>query len=228
MSALKPLVAAMSLVLPAAAMALDFGEWTLPNGSVLVVEEDFMDARYPRHLIILHPEDGLESDGALVLRCEQNRTEVYFSSGDYEFFGHGTSPEVAVRFPSDDRANRQSVGLSTDAEAVFFDNPVAFLVRLAEDGSVGLEGSYFGGSFRHRFVLDARLQAALRDMAQTCEWADRLPPLPETAGPVTLAAGDGEMDRTDAELLMAITALIEEFGADRVRQALADAAPVVK
>lgn len=218
---MRRLALMLAMLSPQAVHALEFGEWTTPGGSVIIVEEDFMDARYPRHLIILAPAGGTERDGALVLRCEQNRTEVYFNSGMFDFFGHGSEPQVAVRFPSDDRASVLSVGLSTDAEAVFFDNPIGFLSRLAADGSVGLDGNYYGGSFRHNFVLDAQLTAALRDLAATCEWADRLPARPEAApepAPDQTPPAPGA-DASDA-LSAAIRALVGQYGADAVRAAL--------
>lgn len=215
---LKAMLVLLATAVPHAAAALEFGEWQTANGSNIKVEEDFMDARYPRLVVILRPDNWTERDGVLVLRCEQNQTEVYFSSGPLEFFGHSRDPVVAVRFPSDERAVVQSVDLSTDGEAVFFDNAIGFMSRLATDGSVGLDGNYFGSSFRHRFTVDGQLVAAIRDLATTCEWADRLPEAPIAA--VVEPAPEVAKSLSDA-----LRALVAEHGAEAVRAALADILP---
>lgn len=192
----------------AIAEPLNFGDRTTKNGTKISVEEDFMNAKYPRHVVILAATSQGDGDGALVFRCQQNSTEAYFVSGPFDFFGHGTSPVVNVRFPSDEQAKRLKVSLSNDAEAVFFGNPIEFMTRTVTDGSVGLMGSYYSGSFRHNYVLDEETKSAMYDLAKTCEWVDRLPERDEVP-----------LEKTPTQLLSAeLEVLIEEYGEDLFRQ----------
>lgn len=193
---------------PATAEQLNFGNRETENGTAISVEEDFMNAKYPRHVIILAATNRGDADGALVFRCQQNSTEAYFVSGPYDFFGHSTTPVVDVRFPSDEQANRAAISLSSDGEAVFFRDPIEFMSKTVIDGSVGLMGSYYSGSFRHNYVLDDETKAAIYDLATTCEWSDRLPKRDE----VTL-------EKTPTQLLSAeLDVLIDEYGEDLFRQ----------
>lgn len=192
----------------AIAETLEFGDRITENGTRISVEEDFMDAKYPRHVVVLAAEGQGDKDGALVFRCQQNSTEAYFVSGPFDFFGRSTSPVVNVRFPSDDEATATTVSLSSDGEAVFFSNPIQFMSKTVIDGSVGLMGSYYGGSFRHNYVLDEQTKSALYDLATTCEWIDQIPERDEVP-----------VERTPAQLLSAeLEALIERYGEDLFRQ----------
>ena len=192
----------------AIAESLEFGDRTTENGTKIIVEEDFMNAKYPRHVVILAAEGQGDRDGALIFRCQQNSTEAYFVSGQFDFFGHGTSPVVNVRFPSDDQARATTVSLSSDAEAVFFSNPIEFMTRTVTDGSVGLMGNYYGGSFRHNYVLDEETKSAMYDLATTCEWVDQIP-----------ERDDVLVERTPTQLLSAeLEALIEKYGKDLFSQ----------
>lgn len=204
------MVGALILTSSSSAIAepLNFGDRTTKNGTKISVEEDFMNAKYPRHVVILAATSQGDKDGALVFRCQQNSTEAYFVSGPFDFFGHGTSPVVNVRFPSDEQAKRLKVSLSSDAEAVFFGNPIEFMTRTVTDGSVGLMGSYYSGSFRHNYVLDEETKSAMYALATTCEWVDRLPERDEVT-----------FEKSPAELLSAeLEILIEEYGEDLFRQ----------
>jgi hypothetical protein len=195
---------------PAIADSLEFGDWTTENGTKISVEEDFMSAKYPRHVVILAAEGQGNRDGALIFRCQQNSTEAYFVSGQFDFFGHGTSPVVNVRFPSDDQARATTVSLSSDAEAVFFSNPIEFMTRAVTDGSVGLMGNYYGGSFRHNYVLDEETRSAMYDLATTCEWVDQIPERDDVLV---------EVERTPAQLLSTeLEALIKKYGEDLFSQ----------
>jgi hypothetical protein len=189
-----------------------FGERTSPNGSSITVEEDFMNAKYPRHILALAARDRTERDGWLVFRCQNNRTEVYFVSGSFEFFGRGRDPVVNVRFPSQDQGRQAPVSPSSDGEAVFFADPIDFIARATRDGSVGLQGSYYSGAFRHHFELDGMSRAAIYEMAETCGWRDRLPE------PDTSIASPAE-DTGDPVIDDRLRALVGEFGQDRVRAA---------
>jgi len=195
---------------PAIAETLEFGDRTTENGTKISVEEDFMNAKYPRHVVILAAESQGDRDGALIFRCQQNSTEAYFVSGQFDFFGHGTSPVVNVRFPSDDQASATTVSLSSDAEAVFFSNPIEFMTRAVTDGSIGLMGNYYGGSFRHNYVLDEETKSAMYDLATTCEWVDQIPEWDEVL-----------VERTPAQLLSAeLEALIKKYGEGLFRQTI--------
>lgn len=192
----------------AIAESLEFGDRTTENGTKISVEEDFMNAKYPRHVVVLAAEGQGDRDGALIFRCQQNSTEAYFVSGQFDFFGHGTSPVVNVRFPSDDQARAWTVSLSSDAEAVFFSNPIEFMISAVTDGSVGLMGNYYGGSFRHNYVLDEKTKSAMYELATTCEWLDQIP-----------ERDDVLVERTPAQLLSAeLEALIEKYGEDLFSQ----------
>lgn len=189
-----------------------FGERTTPNGSSVNVEEDFMNAKYPRHIIALAALDRSQGDGWLVFRCQNNQTEVYFVSGPFEFFGRGRDPVVNIRFPSQDQGRRADLSLSSDGEAVFFADPIEFIVRATRDGSVGLQGNYYGGSFRHQFELDGMSKAAIYEMAETCGWRSKLPEISaEIASPAD-QPGDPVVDDR-------MRTLVAEFGSDRVRAA---------
>lgn len=205
-----PIFSSILLFVPIEARALEFGEFTTSNGSLVTVEEDFMDARYPRHVIGLAAQGREANDGWLIFRCQENVTEAFFVSGPFDFFGHGTSPSVSVRFVSDERARQQSPSLSSDAEAVFFDQPIDFIVKTVEGGSVGLNGSYFSGSFRHNFVLDDQTNSAVYELATTCGWVDRLPAKQEVSEDVSSSP-------SDKKLVNELRSLIEDYGEEQFR-----------
>lgn len=204
-------------IIATSASALEFGEWTTSNGSNISVEEDFMDSRYPRHVIALRPDGADRKDGWLVLRCQQNKTEVFFSSGPFDFFGRGREPSVSLRFPDDANASSANISLSSDGEAIFFTDPVTFITKMLNGGFVGLGGSYYSSAFRHKFTLDPQLRDAIYDMAETCEWLDQVTEIP---APVDTIANPIDTDRQALDA--GLSALIQEFGLEQVSQALTD------
>jgi hypothetical protein len=213
---IKALSTALFVLNASALAAQDFGEWTTPNGSSIVIEEDFMDERYPRYVLALRPDDAKNADGWLIFRCPQNETEVYFSSGQFDFFGVGRTPRVNVRFPSDSSANPANVDLSANGEAVFFPDPISFIAKTMTGEFVGLNGSYFSGSFRHRFTIEPQMQQAIYAMANSCEWQERLPEL-ENIVPSDAQSSNAQTEALEMELGL----LIEKFGEDAIRRALA-------
>lgn len=193
---------------------LTYGDRTSPNGTKISVEEDFMDGRYPRHVIVLSHEGIGDQDGRLILRCQSNSSEVYFVSGPFDFFGQGQEHSILMRFPSDNGPRNIPLSLSTDGEAVFFPDPISIMSQLATDGSVGISGRYYGGSFRHNIVLDRETQAAIYDLAQTCEWEDRLP--------VIAVEEPKEDNNPQLELVSELNDLIDRYGIDAVKEFVDD------
>lgn len=194
---------------------LEFGEFVSSNGTQISVEEDFMDGRYPRHVIVFEHQMATEREGRLLLRCESNRTEVFFASGSFDFFGAGQQYSVTVRFASEDAPREIPVSNSANNEAVFFPDPIDFAVGLVVSGSVGLSGRYFGGSFRHNVQLDRLTTLAIYDAAETCGWISRLPELEAPN-----LASMSETQISDPALIEGLEGLIEEFGLDQVKDAI--------
>jgi len=203
------LCALIAFMVPSVGIAQEvrFGEWVSPNGAIITVEEDFMDARYPRHVIVMSSEGSTNRDGALVLRCEENVTEVFFVSGPFDFFGFGQEPSVNMRFPTDERASDAGTSPSVDGEAAFFPRPIEFIERLYAEGSVGLGGRYYSGSFRQNFIIDPEVAAAIEAMARTCEWSDRL-------------ADSQGADDVSSEIERQLVSLIEQYGFEAVQTGL--------
>lgn len=198
---------------------VEFGTFTTENGTTITVEEDFMDSRYPRHFILFANEPAREGDGVLILRCEQNRTELFFASGPFEFFGMSRKPNIQARFPSEQAASTLNAGSSSDGEAAFIRSPIDFVVKLVKDGSVGLAGSYYSGSFRHNIALDDQTIDAIYELAETCEWSNRLPERASTDASIGDVNEGIEPARIE-DVLERVRQLIEEHGIEAVERAL--------
>lgn len=211
------------------------GKWSSTNGEV-TVEEDLTTSKYPRHIIALLPLDGSSKAGYLVLRCEQNKTEVYFVAAEFEFFGFGRDPKISARFKSEAEAKPLRTAGSSDADAAFIETPIDFVMRFVEEGQVVLAGNYYGGRFTGLYKTDATILDGIYGMAETCGWSSRLP-VRDTAtaaiggptlatdgqiGPQVAPANSAPKTPDPADLKEALKALVERYGLPAVLKALGE------
>lgn len=229
-----------AVLLPSWAMAeVELGSWDSPYGTV-TVEEDLATAKYPRHFIVLNALDGSSNANALALRCQNNKTEVYYVAPQFEFFAFGGSPDLNARFPSEDEAQRVRATNSSDSSAAFISSPIDFTARLAKEGQVVLTGSYYSGRFTGLFKTDDVILNGIHAMAETCGWQDRLPqrepvnPVPPSeastsdAGPYSGVASGGPSSEVtlpanpELDLVATLKALVDQYGLPAVLKALGE------
>ena len=229
------LFACLFATVPLSAPAqVTYGNWSTGAGHVQV-EEDPTTARYPRHLVILLPQDRSTDAGSLVLRCENNKTEAYFVADQFEFFPFGGRPEIRARFPSEPEAKPVRASNATDNKAAFLSAPIDFILRLAKEDQVVLTGSYYSGRFTGIYRLDDTMRSGIEGMATTCGWAAKMPArasqpaAPATAtgpaateAPPPAPAGSAQALLAEAELRDSLRRLVETHGLAAVLKALGD------
>lgn len=214
------------------------GNWSSANGEV-TVEEDLTTAKYPRHIVALAPLDGSSKAGYLILRCEQNKTEVYFVAADFEFFGFGENPAISARFKSETEAQPLRATNSSDARAAFLGTPIEFVLRLVEEDQVVLAGNYYGSRFTGLYKTDSTILNGIYGMSETCGWSDRLPPRdapiaadgtddPARAAPTrdegkpATVVSNAPQTNGASDLPTALKALVEQYGMPAVLKALGE------
>jgi len=198
------------------------------------VEENIANPHYPTHYVAISPQPGGRRVGNLTLRCENNRTEAFLSV-DGVFGYNGT---LSARWKGMAAAQRIAATDSTTGQAAFIQGPIPFIVRLVEEGGVilAVEGYTARGAGEYR-LNDLRSIDGIYALAETCEWADQLPPraAPATATPgrtATTAAmpaatpeppGTDRVPMSETRLRLFLRDLrpeVERYGLDRVIEIL--------
>jgi hypothetical protein len=181
------------------------------------VEENLANPRYPTHLAVINPEELGSDASSLHVRCENNRTEVFvLTSG---VFGHqGT---VRIRWHGMDAAQHVAADESTTGTSAFLSQPIDFIVRLVEEGSVIIEVEGYNVRGASRYNLNDEVRVGLYRLAETCEWGDQLPELVPTLAmaPIDVrnAAPSIPMSEITARSrLRGLLPAVEEFGRDAV------------
>ncbi|AJE46452.1 hypothetical protein [Celeribacter indicus] len=159
----------------------------------MTVRENIANPRFPTHIVGVAPQPNSHRTGSLIFRCENNRTEAFLNFDGV--YGHrGT---LRVRWAGMDRATRIGAEDSTTGQAAFISNPIAFIARMVEEGSVILdvEGYTARGTGQYRLT---KTVDAIYALASTCEWETRLPPR-------KLASGTGPRPASDPAAAPAVS-----------------------
>lgn len=214
---LQAVVSTVILTVPSYA-EVAMGEKTSDYATVRV-EENIANPEVPTHFIFFNPLDGSSSAGALIIRCKDNKTEAYYTAEQFEFFGIGSSPDISARFASENKSKKlPASGSSGMGEAAFIKNPIGFIVNFAKEKEVVLSGSYYSGSFTALFRADDMVIDAIYDMANTCQWVEKLPArenivsVSEDVSPTE----DGDLSSLNSEL----QALVLKYGLLKVKEAV--------
>lgn len=183
------------------------------------VEKNIANPEVPTHFILFNPLEGSSSGGALILRCKNNKTEAYYTAAQFEFFGIGSSPDISARFASENKSKKLPASASSGmGEAAFVKNPIGFIVKLTEEKEVVLSGNYYSGSFTALFKADEMVIDAIYGMAETCQWADRLPKRDVVFKNLEEV---GEPDKAkDSALEGDLKILIDKYGVADVKEAI--------
>ena len=189
---------------------IEYGTWESSSG-IVQVEEDITTKKYPKHFVMLEAQEGSSSAGSLILRCKNNKTEVYYTAGNYNFFGAGRAPQVYVRYPSQQESRKQSASSSSDNKAAFFRRAIGFIVDLATEGSVVISGSYYSGSFAAKYKLDEVTLRGVYDMAETCGWVGRLPSIDTLSYAAQKDEGKQEESLEDSDASNTIRSQLEDL-----------------
>lgn len=214
---LQTVVSSIILTVPAYA-EVAMGEKTSDYATVQV-EENIANPEVPTHFIVFNPLEGSSSAGALILRCKNNKTEAYYGAAQFEFFGMGSSPDISARFASENKSKKLSAsGSSGMGDAAFINNPIGFIVNFAKEKEVVLSGSYYSGSFTALFKADDMVIDAIYDMANTCQWVEKLPTREDIvpASEASPSSSDGDVAALNSELKI----LVSKYGLLKVKEAV--------
>ena len=99
------------------------GNWESSFGSVSV-QEDIANPKSPKHFVYLEPQEGSNSGGIFVFRCQENTTEVYYVADSGNFFGFSSSPDIKIRFGEEEDAKKYRASGSSDGSAAFLSSPI--------------------------------------------------------------------------------------------------------
>lgn len=113
---------------------------------------------------------GKTETPTLVIRCKEKRTEAYLITGmhpDVERGHDGAS--VTIRFDKE-KAERKSLGKSTDGEALFFGKGVEFIQKALKHSSMLFEFTPYNSSpTRTTFDLSG-IDDAVKPVKEACGW----------------------------------------------------------
>lgn len=108
---------------------------------------------------------------ALIVRCQEQSTEAYIQTGSAAATVYGELDAARVRVRWDDDAAREQVWHeSTDHEALFVPNGVAFTRRLAASHQLRVEFTPFNASPVVMNFDTVGFEDHARAIAQTCKW----------------------------------------------------------
>lgn len=194
------------------------GEKTSDYATVQV-QENIANPEVPTHFILFNPLEGSSGAGALIFRCKDNKTEAYYTAKQFEFFGMSSSPDISSRFASENKSKKLSAsGSSGMGEAAFINNPIGFIVNFAKEKEVVLSGSYYSGSFTALFKADDMVIDAIYDMADTCQWVEKLPVRDNT---ISSSESAPSVDDGDAVALNSdLKTLVAKYGLLKVKEAI--------
>ncbi|ANQ21449.1 hypothetical protein BA893_07115 [Vibrio natriegens] len=117
----------------------------------------------PRVTMVKQAEFG---DQTLVLRCNEDKTDVYIDTGDY--LGEN-SETVTVRF-GQDKAKQMQFILSTNKKALFVSSAIPYIKSMQNVDSMVLRYSTYSGSSKTvTFEIDD-LDTGLKSLREACHW----------------------------------------------------------
>lgn len=210
---------AVLMLLPAPVFSeVTFGEKT-SDFALVSVEKNLANPSVPTHFVFFNALEGSQRAGTLIFRCKDNTTEVYYTAAQFEFFGMGETPKIKSRFASEN----ESVALAASGsdgmgDAAFIKNPIGFIVKIVEEKEVVLSGSYYSGSFTALFKADEMVIDAIYGMAETCQWADRLPKR-DVVSKNLEEVGDSDKVK-DSDLEGDLKIIIDKYGVAAVKAAI--------
>jgi len=140
------------------------GKWNISRDKHPISDE-------PGIVLHLDAEEKIEATvgrvtPALVLRCQENKTEAYIITGY-----HGTDDRYNVRYRFDDKAPvAQSWGSSTDNEALFVPQPHQFMKDLVAARKMSFEFMP-SRSGKQWVTFDVQeLEPGLKELRAACNW----------------------------------------------------------
>lgn len=174
---MRTIFAILAMVLPGIAAA-----------DYVRVLENLANPNFPTHTVYVSPQSGGRGANGVVVRCENNRTEVFVpTEGVFGYQGI-----VRVKWADMPAAARWSANDSTTGTAAFLSQPIAFVLRLVQEGSVVVEVEGYNVRGAARFDLSPETRQGIYDLATTCQWVGQLPT------PVAAPAPDASATGSDA------------------------------
>ncbi|MCK5539223.1 MAG: hypothetical protein KAI79_20540 [Bacteroidales bacterium] len=103
---------------------------------------------------------------SLILRCKENKTEVYISTSDY--MGSDNN-NMLVRF-DDKKVEKQSISMSTNGQALFFRSTIKNIKKMIESKKMIIRYyPYNGGNKTATFNL-GNLKEKISPLRDACHW----------------------------------------------------------
>jgi hypothetical protein len=187
----------------------------------VTVRENLANPEFPTHIVSISAENGLAGPQTIIIRCENNKTEV-FVTVDGVF---GYSGIVRVRWPNMPRATRWAANDSTTGTAAFLANSIEFTDQLVRNNSVVVEVEGYNVRGAGRFSLTGQTRDGIYELAETCQWINRLPQRTEvnenqpSASLNSDSAGSASISITEQSVRFRLRALlpaIDQFGRDAI------------
>jgi|GEM_PF-6240866 hypothetical protein len=206
----------------------------------VTVRENIANPKFPTHIVAISPQPNSRRTGSLIFRCDNNKTEAFLNFDG--IYGHRGI--LRVRWEGMDQATRIPATDSTDGQAAFISNPIAFITRVVKEGGaiLDVEGYTARGAGQYK-LSEVKTIDAIYDLAETCQWAGRLPErntqsiqqhaaIPEEAAPASDAkpksahpepVGDQREVMSELALRLYLRDLkpeVQKYGLDRVIEIL--------
>lgn len=113
------------------------------------------------------PQYGRPEAATIIVRCLNNKTELYISWPEFLGVGRG----IEVRWRADNMPiTTEAWSPSTDGKAAFAPNPVAFLKKLADRNELLLSVAPFSKVATTLTFPIAGLEEALKPLRAACKW----------------------------------------------------------
>jgi type VI secretion system protein VasI len=107
----------------------------------------------------------------LIIRCKENKTEMYINTGiaSHVEYGNTDSATVTLRLDKEDSFTVK-MGKSTDGEALFFSQPIVYVKRLMNHSQLLFQFTPFNSSpTMTTFELDG-LKRVIKPLRTHCHW----------------------------------------------------------
>lgn len=113
------------------------------------------------------PQYGRPEAATIIVRCLNNKTELYISWPEFLGVGRG----IEVRWRADNTPiTTEAWSPSTDGKAAFAPNPVAFLKKLADRSELLLSVAPYSKVATTLTFPIAGLEEALKPLRAACKW----------------------------------------------------------
>lgn len=113
--------------------------------------------------------ENYESNSALVIRCLNNKTEMFLNIGDSFFPFMDDTQKIGIKI-DEEKAYFEKANQSADAKAVFFYKPINFLKKLKDKSKVIFRYKPINKTDQNATFEIKGINQIVDEMSETCKW----------------------------------------------------------